>query len=342
VADTNSELEELIFGTGFGGITDLKVGPDGLLYVLSFLQGKIFRVFSQAVVAPVINVSPLIVDFGSVGVGTTSAVEQITVANTGDTDLEITSITKDFPDDPPQCDTFDVTHPAVPFTIAPGDSTIVDVTFTPTSSQMFDCDLEIVSDDPVTSSVEVQLWGTGINAAAASVNLTLSSPTTSAPQGGEVPYTVELENTTSEHQGFALLLILNLPTGEEVPVGPIQFTALSPHATVTRELTLPISSDSPVGECKLKGVVLQPNGGNMEVVDHSSIDFTVYSAPQTLGDIDLDGDVDRDDLNLILASRNSPASGSDDPLDLNGDGIIDALDARKLVALCTRARCATE
>src|SRR5262245_36957354 len=44
VADNDSELGELIFGTGFGGITDLKVGPDGLLYVLSFVQGKIFVV----------------------------------------------------------------------------------------------------------------------------------------------------------------------------------------------------------------------------------------------------------------------------------------------------------
>jgi aldose sugar dehydrogenase len=43
VADHADELQEVIFGTGFGGITDLKVGPDGFLYVLSF-QGKIFVV----------------------------------------------------------------------------------------------------------------------------------------------------------------------------------------------------------------------------------------------------------------------------------------------------------
>ena len=42
VADSGTELQEVILGTGFGGITDLKVGPDGLLYVLSFGLGKIF------------------------------------------------------------------------------------------------------------------------------------------------------------------------------------------------------------------------------------------------------------------------------------------------------------
>ncbi len=56
VADNNTELQELIWGTGFGGITDLKVGPDGLLYVLSFSLGKIFVIsrFSPSLVAAVL------------------------------------------------------------------------------------------------------------------------------------------------------------------------------------------------------------------------------------------------------------------------------------------------
>ena len=39
LADTNNELEEVIFGRGFGGITDIQVGPDGFLYVLSVNEG---------------------------------------------------------------------------------------------------------------------------------------------------------------------------------------------------------------------------------------------------------------------------------------------------------------
>lgn len=62
---------------------------------------------------------------------------------------------------------------------------------------------------------------------------------------------------------------------------------------------------------------------------------------QPNGDLDRDGDVDRDDLNIILAARNTPASGPDDPRDLDGDGMITMLDTRKLVLLCTRSRCAT-
>jgi hypothetical protein len=48
VADNNAELQEVILGTDFGGITDLNIGPDGLLYVLSLGLGKIFVIFGQA------------------------------------------------------------------------------------------------------------------------------------------------------------------------------------------------------------------------------------------------------------------------------------------------------
>jgi len=55
VADSDSELEStvaadngngggIIFGKGFGGITDLEVGPDGFLYVVSIGQGAIYRI----------------------------------------------------------------------------------------------------------------------------------------------------------------------------------------------------------------------------------------------------------------------------------------------------------
>lgn len=64
--------------------------------------------------------------------------------------------------------------------------------------------------------------------------------------------------------------------------------------------------------------------------------------PPLRGDLDLDGDVDQNDLNILLAARNKPASGPSDPRDLDGDGKITVLDGRKLTLLCTRPRCATK
>jgi glucose/arabinose dehydrogenase len=46
VVDNNEEFSSLIFGTGFGGISDLKTGPDGLLYILSIGDGAIYRIIS--------------------------------------------------------------------------------------------------------------------------------------------------------------------------------------------------------------------------------------------------------------------------------------------------------
>jgi len=46
------------------------------------------------------------------------------------------------------------------------------------------------------------------------------------------------------------------------------------------------------------------------------------------------------DLNMVLAARNKPASGVNDPRDLDKNGVINALDVRKLTLLCTRPRCA--
>jgi glucose/arabinose dehydrogenase len=44
VADTDKELNSVIFAGGLGLITDLEIGPDGYLYFVSINQGKIYRI----------------------------------------------------------------------------------------------------------------------------------------------------------------------------------------------------------------------------------------------------------------------------------------------------------
>jgi glucose/arabinose dehydrogenase len=46
VVNDKQELSELIFGTGFGGITDIETGPDGFLYVLTF-SGDLYRIVPE-------------------------------------------------------------------------------------------------------------------------------------------------------------------------------------------------------------------------------------------------------------------------------------------------------
>lgn len=63
-----------------------------------------------------------------------------------------------------------------------------------------------------------------------------------------------------------------------------------------------------------------------------------------VGDLDGDGDIDLGDVNILVADRNKAVGASTCGVacDLDGDGVITGLDARKLVLLCTRPRCATE
>ena len=43
VANTPDEEQSIIFGQGFGVITDIKAGPDGYLYILGY-DGTIYRI----------------------------------------------------------------------------------------------------------------------------------------------------------------------------------------------------------------------------------------------------------------------------------------------------------
>ena len=50
VADNNfkydvTESESLLFGTNFGGVTDIKTGPNGNLFVVSVTRGTIYEIY---------------------------------------------------------------------------------------------------------------------------------------------------------------------------------------------------------------------------------------------------------------------------------------------------------
>ncbi|WP_150046213.1 hypothetical protein [Methylomonas rhizoryzae] len=58
-------------------------------------------------------------------------------------------------------------------------------------------------------------------------------------------------------------------------------------------------------------------------------------------DLDGDRDVDRADLARLVAQLNRQVAAGD-PMDLDGNGLVNALDVRKLTLLCTRPRCANQ
>jgi len=93
------------------------------------------------------------------------------------------------------------------------------------------------------------------------------------------------------------------------------------------------------------GMVTAIGGGTgaSVVVQRGTLSVSVpVTVPVSIrGDLNGDGVVDRNDLNIIMIALNTPASVPFDARDLNRDGVINALDARILVTLCTRPGCAT-
>jgi len=96
------------------------------------------------------------------------------------------------------------------------------------------------------------------------------------------------------------------------------------------------------------GVVAAPSAfgedvdGELYVADIAT--GTVYrlAAVLTPGDVDGDGDVDRDDVIPIWLARGNPADGPDDRRDVNSDGFITRRDVLLAVNNCDRPQCATE
>lgn len=64
-----------------------------------------------------------------------------------------------------------------------------------------------------------------------------------------------------------------------------------------------------------------------------------YAQASMACDVDSDGDVDVVDIRSIIAARNQPATGPDDPRDPDRDGVITILDARQCVLRCSLPGC---
>ncbi len=49
VVNIGDSMDEIIFGTGFGCVSDVITGPDGLLYIVSLTDGTIYRIVPNSI-----------------------------------------------------------------------------------------------------------------------------------------------------------------------------------------------------------------------------------------------------------------------------------------------------
>lgn len=90
------------------------------------------------------------------------------------------------------------------------------------------------------------------------------------------------------------------------------------------------------GKAEISVQYSDPRGG---IIQRKTVTVNVEPNP-VRGDLDNNGVVDMNDLNILKSALNEPARGRLDARDLNHDGTINVLDLRILVTLCMFRRCA--
>ncbi len=153
-------------------------------------------VLSGTGVAPGIDVSPATVAFGNQLISTASAANTITVKNTGTANLVVSAISLTGSAD------YTLVTPSLPFTVAPGNSSSISVTFKPTSTGSSTATVTITHNVNSSPSV-VSLSGTGTAPA-------ITLDTSALAFGNQLLNTVAHKSVKITNSGTADLIVSNL------------------------------------------------------------------------------------------------------------------------------------
>jgi Dockerin type I domain len=133
--------------------------------------------------------------------------------------------------------------------------------------------------------------------------------------------------------------------GETLPFSVFATFADGSMADVTQSTHLSATTEDSAFATVKNGIISAVSSGQTNIdLQYGSITAKIpVSVPSTIrGDLNGDGIVDKADVALITDALNTPANGPSDARDLNHDGVINALDARIAVTLCTHPGCTSQ
>lgn len=141
---------------------------------------------------PLASITPASFNFGEVIIGQTAA-RQISVTNTGTSDLIISSVTSSNPS---------LTYAPVPLRVKPGQQENLTVTYQPTVVSSFAADITLETNDPASPSVIVTASGRGVEPPVITVNPTSLNETVASGATKDVP--VAIHNTGDSTLSWSL------------------------------------------------------------------------------------------------------------------------------------------
>lgn len=153
--------------------------------------------------------------------------------------------------------------------------------------------------------------------------------TASRPDGTKIPFTLFDDGNESHGDG--------LPNDG---IYSARFNNYSGDGTYTFDIHVEnVSGVSFAGENLFPNIAA--NTKPVPAFNRSTSVTAILTQVPLLCDLDQDGDVDRADLSVLLADRNARVEDSSCGVscDIDGNGVIDMLDARRCTALCTLSGC---
>jgi hypothetical protein len=251
---------------------------------------------------------------------------------------------------PAQTAALSITSPANRATVMPGAALPITVNVAPGS---YPNGIAVIGQGPLGAASVTTSTG-------ATVNLVLAIPATVAPglyaitavgvnsTGTLVtssPVHIDVERSDSPMALSVDPVVLTLRfVGDALPV-TVLGSFSGGFLEVTQSSLLTMESANPRVATATNGLITAVGAGQTTInLTYGSLTAQIeVTVPMAMrGDLNGDGIIDKSDLNIITAALNTPANGSNDARDLNHDGVINALDARILVTLCTYSGCASQ
>jgi hypothetical protein len=185
--------------------------------------------------APQAALSPASADFGSVGVGASSAAQTFTLNNAGSAALAISAVSLSGAN----AAEFAIASNGCGESLGAGASCTITVTFSPSAAGTATATLS-VADNAASATQTASLTGTGT---AADFALTASPSTQTASAGSSVDYTINVASVNGSFDQGVALTAGDLPPGASVSFSPATVTPGSAGATSTMTiLTAPLAA----------------------------------------------------------------------------------------------------